>query len=69
MATEMQPRLLNPFPPHRRGLWRMRAVPYLYKDRWPEAPFGDRWRALKARLRALPATGPNPCLDCCGEGA
>lgn len=43
---------VNAFPPRRRGLWSVRAVPYLYKDRWPEAPFGDRWRALKARLRA-----------------
>jgi hypothetical protein len=42
---------INPFPEHRRGLWRVRAVPYLRKERWPEAPFGDRWRALKARLR------------------
>jgi hypothetical protein len=37
---------VNPFPPHRRGLWRVRAVPYLFKD---------RWRARKAKMRALPS--------------
>lgn len=50
-------RKINPLPPHRIGLWRVRVVPYPYKDRWPEAPFGDRWRALKAKLRASHATG------------
>ena len=43
---------INIFPEHRRGLWRVRAVPYLLKDRWPDAPFGNRWQALKAKLRA-----------------
>jgi hypothetical protein len=43
---------LNPLPPHRLGLWRVRSAPYLIKDRWPSAPFGDRWRALKAKHRA-----------------
>jgi hypothetical protein len=43
---------LNEFPPHRRGLWKVRAVPYLYKDRWPAAPFGERWRAIKRRMLA-----------------
>jgi len=46
---------LNPFPPHRVGLWRLRAVPYLLKDRWETAPFGDRWRDIKARNR-LPSS-------------
>lgn len=49
--TDTAPKL-NPFPAHRIGLWRVRVVPCLRKDRWEEAPFGDRWRALKARLRA-----------------
>lgn len=48
-ANDARP--INPFPPHRRGLHAVRAVPYLYKDRWPEEPFGDRWRELKARTR------------------
>jgi hypothetical protein len=42
---------INAFPPHRRGLWRVKAEPYLWKDRWLEAPFGDRWRRIKARQR------------------
>lgn len=45
-------RPVNPFPPHRVGLWSVRAVPYLFKERWAEAPFGDRWRAIKAKQRA-----------------
>lgn len=56
----MSDRPINPFPPHRRGLWRVRAVPYPYKERWPEAPFGDRWRRLKARIRALPSPAAPP---------
>ena len=50
-------RRTNPFPARRRGLWRVRALPYLSKDRWPEAPFGDRWRAVKARLRPTADAG------------
>ena len=46
-------RPINPFPPHRRGLWRFRAVPYLVKERWPCDDFGDRWRRIKARLRRV----------------
>lgn len=49
--SDKTPRI-NAFPPARVGLWRVKAAPCLRKDRWPEAPFGDRWRALKARLRA-----------------
>jgi hypothetical protein len=44
---------INAFPPHRRGLWRVKAAPYLWKDRWPEARFGDRWRAVKAGQRRI----------------
>lgn len=50
MMTDQKQRI-NSFPPHRTGLWRLRAVPYLRKDCWPEAPFGNRWRAIKAKLR------------------
>jgi hypothetical protein len=42
---------VNPLPPHRVGLWRVRVTPYPYKDRWSEAPFGDRWRRIKAGAR------------------
>ena len=43
---------VNPFPPRYYGLKRVKAVPYLWKERWAEADFGDRWRALKRRQRA-----------------
>ena len=46
---------LNPFPPHRVGLWRVRAVPHLRKERWHGAAFGDRWRAIKAKMRVTVA--------------
>lgn len=49
---------VNPFPRQWVGLKRVRAVPYIYKDRWAEAPFGDRWRALKARLQAATVAAP-----------
>lgn len=42
---------INAFPEQRRGLWRVKTAPYLRKERWPDADFGDRWRDLKARLR------------------
>lgn len=42
---------INAFPERRRGLWRVKTAPYLRKERWPDADFGDRWRDLKARLR------------------
>ena len=42
---------MNPFPPHRVGLWRVRAVPYLRKER----SLGDRWRAIKAKMRVTVA--------------
>lgn len=42
---------INPFPPRWIGLWRVKNSPYYYKERWPEADFGDRWRSLKARVR------------------
>lgn len=45
---------VNAFPPHLRGLWRVKASPYPYKDRWPEADFGRRWQTIKAKLR-IPA--------------
>ena len=48
-------RRINPRSARRVGLWRVRAVPYLYKDRWTGAPFGDRWRALKTKTRTLQA--------------
>ena len=54
-ANDARP--INPFPPHRRGLHAVRAEPYIYKDRWLEAPFGARWRELKARLRGEYANG------------
>lgn len=41
----------NPFPPHRRGLWRVRAVPVLYKT----SDLIRRWRALKAAANAAGA--------------
>lgn len=50
-------RLINPFPPKWIGAWRVKQSPYYYKDRWPEARFGDWWRAHKAKLRA-PVTAP-----------
>jgi hypothetical protein len=57
----------NPFPPHRVGLSRVRATPYVFKERWPEADFGDRWRALKTRVRtAVPA---GSCAPNAGGGA
>lgn len=46
---------INPFPPQGRGLWRAKRYPYPLKACWAEAPFGDRWRALKARLSLVPA--------------
>jgi hypothetical protein len=52
-----EPARINAFPPHRRGLWLVKAVPYLRKERWPEAPFGDRWRAVKARVRGASVAG------------
>ena len=51
---------VNPFPPRRVGLWRVRAVPHLFKERWPAAPFGDRWRALKVKLRKPVHDGGRP---------
>ena len=53
MSEKTRP--INPFPPHRVGLWRVRAVPYLRKERWHGAAFGDRWRVLKAKLRVAVA--------------
>jgi hypothetical protein len=50
----------------RRGLWRVKASPYLFKERWPEADFGNRWRAIKARVRACAA--PLPGLDMAADG-
>lgn len=59
---------LNPLPPYTHGLWRVKRQPYPLKERWPEGAFGDRWRALKARLRGAPVTdatafGPAPLLE------
>ena len=60
MSANTRP--INPFPPRWVGLWRVKAVPYYFKDTWREAPFGNRWRALKAKLRApsLPASAVAP---------
>lgn len=51
----------NPFPPRWIGLWRVKNEPYYYKERWPEAPFGDRWRQLKARIRGI-TTAPRTAV-------
>lgn len=45
---------INPFPPMGRGLWRVKREPYPMKEMWTGAPFGDRWRAIKARWRSAP---------------
>jgi hypothetical protein len=50
--SDTETRVINPLPPHRLGLQRVRAYPYFVKERWPEADFGDRWRAIKAYARA-----------------
>jgi hypothetical protein len=50
---------VNTFPPKWIGLWRVKQSPYYYKDTWAEAPLGDRWRAHKARMRALPGSRRN----------
>lgn len=39
---------INPFPPHRVGLWRVRAVPYLLKE-------SDLKRRMFATKRPAPA--------------
>ena len=49
---------LNAFPPKWIGLWRVKNEPYYFKECWAEAPFGDRWRVTKARIRATPARHP-----------
>jgi len=47
----MSDRTVNPFPEHHVGLWRVRAVPYPFKELWPEARFRRRWLAVKAKQR------------------
>lgn len=39
-------RKVNPFPPHWIGLWRVKAVPYYYKDQVVR----DRWLVVKRSL-------------------
>lgn len=54
MADAARP--INPFPPKWIGLWRVKNSPYYFKECWREAPFGDRWRAIKAKQRAKAVT-------------
>lgn len=56
-STRMSDRKINPYPEHRRGLWSVRAVPWLRKENWPEGDFGDRWRAVKAKQRTATPAG------------